>query len=550
MQAPSFRALVAFVVPLALVAALGVAFAPLLGSAAKAQPGPTSVGDAVDPGPGDPSGTSAPNILLLMIDDLNDYTGSFDGYVGVAGGGHPQASTPHIDRFLRSANTTSFLSAHVPVPACKGVRTAIFSGLSPSTTGVVANASVNMFEDPRFPDYEYMHKYFRNRGYTTFWSGKIEHGTAEFDREVFERLRGQGVPTRDAFNAGFTAWDQAVTWGGFEADFARIAQASGYDIVGDPSRGAALNDFRWGPIDIDERHWADYRTTSAAIEFLQDRRHADDDRPFFLAHGIIKPHKPWFCPKPYFDRIALSSSDVVTHVYLEGDLDDVGPIARRWAYDPNDPEDYTSFIIANGMEARQKMVHAYLACSAFADAQVGRMLDALRTYGFENNTIVVLASDHGYMTGEKNGWGKLILWEDALRVPFGIRVPRAFLNNARPRPQYIFPVSVGAIFATLADLAFGEIPPGDYNSLLPIITSPEGTTVPTEPVLSFYGHVNNVSLRLANYRYTIYRNGFEELYDHTVDPAEHNNMADRPEFQAKRIQACGIVKELVPEVPC
>ncbi len=399
----------------------------------------------LDPLKPTPPRDDRPNILLILIDDMNDYSGAFDGYVGAAGSGHPQAKTPLIERFLKSAETTNFLSAYPPVPACKGVRSGMFSGLSPATTGVVSNASVDMSSDVRFQDFEYMHKYFRNRGYTTFAAGKLEHGTAERDDALFRKLRGQGVPLFDARDASFTAWDEYVSYERYDAEFERLASAAGYDVKVDPSKGE-LREFFWDRIDLDERHWTDYKITSNAIRYLRDYAWNAEPKPFFAAVGIINPHKPWVCPGKYFDMIAPSSAEIATHFYIDGDLDDVGVIAKRWAYDPTDPEDYTSFIIRAGMAERQKMVHSYLACGAFADAQVGRLLDALRTYGLDRNTIVVLASDHGYMTGEKNGWGKLQLWEDALRVPFGIRVPRDYLGGAKPRPQYIFPVNIGAIF--------------------------------------------------------------------------------------------------------
>ena len=63
-------------------------------------------------------------------------------------------------------------------------------------------------------------------------------------------------------------------------------------------------------------------------------------------------------------------------------------------------------------------IHGYLACMSYADAMMGRVLDALAASPYADNTIVVLWSDHGYHHGEKGDWGKHTLWERTSNVPF------------------------------------------------------------------------------------------------------------------------------------
>ncbi len=62
-------------------------------------------------------------------------------------------------------------------------------------------------------------------------------------------------------------------------------------------------------------------------------------------------------------------------------------------------------------------IHGYLACMSYADALVGRVLDALEKSPYADKTIVVLWSDHGYHHGEKGDWGKHTLWERTSNVP-------------------------------------------------------------------------------------------------------------------------------------
>ena len=76
-----------------------------------------------------------PNVLFLAVDDLNDWVGCL--------GGHPQAKTPNIDKLARKG--VLFEQAHCAAPLCSPSRTAIMTGLRPSTTGIYGN--LNWFRD-------------------------------------------------------------------------------------------------------------------------------------------------------------------------------------------------------------------------------------------------------------------------------------------------------------------------------------------------------------------------------------------------------------------
>ena len=67
-----------------------------------------------------------PNILLVSIDDLNDWTGCLAG--------HPQAKTPNIDRLARRG--TLFANAHCQSPVCNPSRASLLTGRHPHSSGV------------------------------------------------------------------------------------------------------------------------------------------------------------------------------------------------------------------------------------------------------------------------------------------------------------------------------------------------------------------------------------------------------------------------------
>ena len=74
-------------------------------------------------------------------------------------------------------------------------------------------------------------------------------------------------------------------------------------------------------------------------------------------------------------------------------------------------------------------VQAYLASITFADAQIGRVLDALDRSPHKDNTIIILWGDHGWHLGEKEHWRKFALWEEATRVPLMVVAPGVSRNR-------------------------------------------------------------------------------------------------------------------------
>ena len=126
--------------------------------------------------------------------------------------------------------------------------------------------------------------------------------------------------------------------------------------------------------------------------------------------GIQKPHVPYWAPQKYFDMYPPEKIEV--SVVPKNDWDDIPTTALV--------KRYTAF----GFEAakendslRREYMQAYHACITFVDTQIGLILDSLEKNGLENETIVVLTSDHGYHLGEHFLWGKVTLFEVCARVP-------------------------------------------------------------------------------------------------------------------------------------
>ncbi len=416
-----------------------------------------------------------PNVLLIAIDDLNDWVGVF--------GGHSNAYTPSIDRLAASGIT--FLNAHTQAPLCGPSRASLMSGLRPSTTGIygqIEDVDLRMAH-PLMDSTAFLPEYFGNHGYKTMGIGKLFHRHAPDG--VFEQSGGREPgfgPKPDKRRY----WDQPET----STD--------------------------WGPFPDDDADMPDYRSASWAIERL-DQPH---DRPFFLAVGFLRPHVPWHVPPEWFDLHPIDG--VALPPYLPDDMVDVPEIAMRVAAIPMMPT--TEWAIEN--EQWPAIVQAYLASVSFVDAQVGRVLDALRASDYAENTVVVLFSDHGYHIGEKNRFAKHSLWERATRVPLVISAP-----GITPGSTVTAPVELLDIYPTLVELT--GLPGNERNegnSLVSLLADPEAPW--RYAAVTTYGR-NNHSVMVEGFRYIRYEDGTEELYDLRADPNEWHNVAEDETYRAK-----------------
>ena len=166
-----------------------------------------------------------------------------------------------------------------------------------------------------------------------------------------------------------------------------------------------------------------------------------------------------------------------------------------------------------------KAAQAYLATISFADAQIGRVLDALDRSGHADNTIVVLWGDHGWHLGEKNHWRKHALWDVSTRTPLIFSAPQGVAKDKLCQR----PVSLIDIYPTLIDLCGLPKRKGlDGQSLKPLLQNPEVKW--ERPVVITYG-LNNHAVQTERWRYIQYNDGGQELYDHEHDPNEWINLA-------------------------
>jgi arylsulfatase A-like enzyme len=172
-------------------------------------------------------------------------------------------------------------------------------------------------------------------------------------------------------------------------------------------------------------------------------------------------------------------------------------------------------------------IHGYLACVSYADAMMGRVLDALEASPYADNTVVVFWSDHGYHLGEKGDWGKHTLWQRTSRVPF-IWAGPGVARGARPDGT----VSLIDMYPTLVELCGLPKPRQELEgvSLAKVLADPASAR--DRDV--FLPHMVRGEYAVINrdWRYIRYGEDGEELYDLRRDPNEWTNLANSGEHEA------------------
>ena len=458
------------------------------------------------------------NVLFIAVDDLNDWVGCL--------GGHPQALTPNIDRL--ASRGVLFTNAHCAAPACNPSRAAVFSGRMPQVTGVWANDRRQTL-GRTYPEARLLPTVFQEAGYRVAGTGKLLHSGG---RDAFDEFFSVGQRWSPLSPEAVEYTAEELSTKGTGNPTHRTRDSQGREIILPLNRmpsdrrpdQPAGESFDWGPFDVPDTDFGDTQITDWAIERINDT----SQKPFFLGVGYYRPHIPLWAPKRFFDRFTHSPGELPP-VKVD-DLADLSETARNWALEPVTAGSHATVV---RHKQWRPAVEAYLASVTYVDHEIGRLLNALDGSAAAENTLIVLWSDHGWQLGEKEHWGKWTGWERSTKVPLIVAPPAMHADGFAVGSSSDQPVGLIDMYPTLVELCGVEAPPDlDGRSLVPLLREPG---LVTGRVLATMFGPNNASLRTDRWRYIRYEDGSEELYDHSVDPNEWDNLAGLQRF-ADRIQ--------------
>lgn len=441
-----------------------------------------------------------PNILLIVSDDLTCCLGAY---------GNQVCRTPSLNRL--ASQSVQFNHAYCQFPVCGPSRASLMSGLYPEQLEFMGNkytpGSYRAL-NPKYADHPSIGGLLRRNGYVSIRVSKIFHMGIPANIET----GSPGGDDPDSWDRSFNIMAPETASPGeletlspkrthFGSNFARVIVPSGR-----------------------EQTQADVLAASHAIAILESRarsRNFSDKRqlrprePFFLAVGLVRPHVPSVAPQRLFnhyleDQIKLPSVP-------ENDLDDIPESAARMRND-----------LAFGMNDKQQRqaVAAYYATVEFMDEQVGRLLEALDRLNLRDHTVVIFTSDHGFHLGEHTLWQKTTLFEESTRVPLLISAP-GFEDGGGKQSNAL--VELTDLYPTIVDLANQQAVAPDNlagHSLVPILRDPESATL-REFAYTVTGQGGR-SIRSQDWRYNVWGDGAEELYDLKNDPKQFTNLADQP----------------------
>lgn len=415
-----------------------------------------------------------PNILMIAIDDQNDWIGCL--------GGHPQARTPGIDALAERG--TLFTNAHCQSPLCNPSRTSLMTGLRPGTTGIYG-LSPWFRTLAEFDGLATLPQYFARHGnYRTAMTGKIYHG------RTGRSVKGE-----------FIEWHE-VGPGASGKPFPPKK------LVQTPQPHRLMD---WGLFPHKDEDKGDYQVATWAVNRLKTYAESSRERPLFLATGFFLPHVPCYATKKWMD---LHPMDQLKLPLVQAH-DRIDTPRFSWYLHWKLPEPRLKFL--RDAHQWENLTRSYLACTSFIDAQVQRILDTLRETGLDKNTIVVLWSDHGYHIGEKEITGKNTLWDDGTRVPLIFAGPGIRKGQICRRPAEL--LDIYPTLVELLDFPKNKILEG--HSLLPQLRNADA---PREwPAITTHNHDNH-GIRTENWRYIRYADGSEELYNMKHDPQEWDNL--------------------------
>ena len=422
------------------------------------------------------------NILFIQADQLSAQ--ALPAY------GNKFAITPNIDKL--AAHSVLCETAYCNFPLCAPSRFSMATGQLASNICAYDNAAEMSASIPTYAHY------LRRLGYRTILSGKMHFIGPDQYHGFDTRL------TPDLYPADFSWVPNWGDEGDRDTNDARSILISGISQ-------------RSVQIDFDEE--VAYRANRQIYELA----HNPQDEPFFLQVSFTHPHEPYLCQREFWDLYAdvdIPSPSIGPLRVQDHDAHSVRLLKDFGLLDV----DFTSHEI---LRARR----AYYGSISYIDRLIGSIIRTLEETGLADNTVIVFASDHGEMLGERGMWFKKHFFEPALRVPLFIKIPGSGAQRIR------IPVSLVDLLPTFVGLATGSTQFDEFSqlegiNLVSTLNKMEGSY--QRSVYAEYTAEATIApiymIRKGVYKFIRCSGDQDLMYNIETDPHERVNLANNMEY--------------------
>ena len=426
------------------------------------------------------------NILFIGVDDLRPLLNSY---------GNNQMHTPNLDKL--ASEGVQFNQAYVNIAVCGASRASILTGL---------RGSLNRFyhyyskAETDVPNVTTLPQIFKKNGYRTASFGKISHHANDNrdDWDDFGNFREQSD---------------------YQNKESIIKQKNSTKIVPHSGKNAGPA-FEYA--DVSDESYNDGKLTEAVIKQLE--KYKNSKQPFFLAVGYVSPHLPFIQPTKYGDL--YEKSDLV---FSKQRTPPVNAPPRSIAHDWTELRNGYTDIPSDGpvsAQMEEDLIKSYYASVSYTDAMVGKLINALESFGFKDNTTIVFWSDHGFFLGEHGMWCKHHTFQEAIHVPLIISSPGMKKNiKTNSMVEYI------DLYPTLCEIVGIEAPKYLHGkSFKKILENPEHET--KKEIYSRYHTLEVVQDKKFSYHEVLHRDGsvrYNMLFDMINDKNQYFNIAENPE---------------------
>ncbi len=416
-----------------------------------------------------------PNILFILSDQHNA------SFMGCAG--NETVNTPNLDALALQG--VLFENAYCQNPLCVPSRASLLTGRYSKDIGIYENRHILQSGSTTIP------KVLSQQGYKTCVIGKTH-----FNGEQYQGY--QQRPYGDLLGQAHQP-DPKRT---------EAAPDSGLgDVLGNSGATGI-------PLPLTQTEIC----VSETAKWLQAYAAQNNDKPFMLSVNFEKPHFPMRAPNRYFKKY---EGKVKLPEFPEDYLANCAVPFVRKSFKVNGAWDH----YGKDREIHERALAAYYACVEWVDNAIGRIIQMLEYLDLADNTIVIYASDHGEMAGEKGAWQKSVFFDASSKVPLIMRWASNFPAGQHRKE----PVGLIDLFPTLCDFAGIPVPDECGGiSLKPLLTG-ENTidrkAIFSESVVLKVPEFAGCMMRSDKWKYSYYLDGTEELYDMENDPGEWNNLA-------------------------